>query len=77
MFPEEVLSPSCTSEILNKWLPVYVAEMWTKNGEHYPLKSLLTGILRCQTLENLRYPNFLDKKSVYFADFHRSLDNIF
>ena len=80
MCPEEVVSPSCSSETLNKWLPVYVAETRNKDGKRYPPKtlySLLTGILRCMTLENPRYLNFFDKKSVDFVDFRRSLDNIF
>lgn len=59
---------------------MYVAETQNKDGECYlpkTLYSLLTGILRCMTLENLRYPNFLEKKSVDFVNFYRSLDNIF
>ena len=78
--PDEVLSPSCSSKTLNQWLPVFVAETRNKDGKRYPPKtlySLLTGILRSMTLENPRYPNFLEKKSVDFVDFHRSLDNIF
>ena len=37
----------------------------------------MTGILRRMTAENPQYPNFLDKKSPEFVDFHCSLTNLF
>ena len=29
------------------------------------------------TTQNVEYPNFLEKKSVHFVDFHRCIDNLF
>ena len=78
--PDEVLLPSCSSETLGKWLPVYVTETRNKAGQPYPPKtvySLLSGILRHMTIQNPNYPNFLQKNSVPFVDFHRCLDNFF
>ena len=78
--PVEFLSPSCTAEILNKWLQVYVAETRNKSGQPYlpkTLYALLAGILRHMTSQNPRYPNFLEQKCVEFVDFHRCMDNLF
>ena len=72
--------PSCSAETLGKWLPVYVTETRNKAGQPYPPKtvySLLSGILRHMTIQNPNYPNFLQKNSVPFVDFHRCLDNFF
>ena len=47
--PAEILTPSCSKEILNKWLCVYVLETRNHVGQPYPPKtvySLLCGILR-------------------------------
>ena len=47
--PEEVLSPSCTADLLNRWLCVFISETRAHNGEECPprtLYSILTGILR-------------------------------
>ena len=47
--PEEVLSPSCTGDLLNRWLCVFISETRAHNGEECPprtLYSILTGILR-------------------------------
>ena len=46
--PEDVLSPGCKPEPLNKWLSVFITEIRTKDGSPYPprsIHSLLTGIL--------------------------------
>ncbi len=78
--PEIILEPSCPAEILNRWLPVYVAETRNKSGDRYPPKtiySLLAGILRHMSTTNPRYPNFLERSDKQFVDFQRSLDNIF
>ena len=68
MCPEVVITPNCSAQLLNKWLPVYIMEMRNKNGDPYPQKtlySLLTGILRYMYMstENPCYPNFLKKES--------------
>ena len=45
--PEELLSPCCSTEILNRWLCVYVVETRNQNGDLYPPKTiyaLLCGI---------------------------------
>ena len=67
--PEEVLLPSCSAEVLNKWLSVYVAETRSHTGEPYPatsLYSLLLGILRHMKSENPSYPNFWIKAYLSF-----------
>ena len=38
--PEEVLLPSCSAEVLGKWLPVYITETRNKKGNFYPPKTL-------------------------------------
>lgn len=78
--PNDVLLPSCSTEILNKWLSVYIAETRSSTGESYPpatLYQLLTGILRHMRSENPSYPNFLAKKSPEFSTFTTTLDNLF
>ena len=57
-----------------KWL------IWCIDGEMYPPKilySLFMSILRCMTIQNPIYLNFLDKKSVQFVDFHWSFNNAY
>jgi hypothetical protein len=39
--PEELLTPNCSGDTLNKWLQVYVAETRNKTGQPYPPKTLL------------------------------------
>ena len=34
--PEEVLSPSCTGDLLNRWLCVFISETRAHNCEEYP-----------------------------------------
>ena len=81
--PEELLTPDCSGDTLNKWLQVYVRctlpKLETKQVSHTHRRhySLLTGILRSMTAQNPRYPNFIEKKSVVFVDFHRCLGNSF
>ena len=78
--PEELLTPNCSGDTLNKWFQVYVGETRNKTGQPYPpntLYSLLTGILCSMTAQNPCYPNFLEKKCVVFVGFHRCLDNLF
>lgn len=36
--PEEVLLPSCSADILCKWLCVFVTETRSKSGKEYPPK---------------------------------------
>ena len=46
--PEEVLSPSCNADLLNRWLCVFISETRAHNGEECPprtLYTILTGIL--------------------------------
>ena len=48
MFPGEVLLLSCSKELVNKWLCVYVAETRSKDGNRYSPKTiyaLVCGIL--------------------------------
>ena len=57
--PEEVLSPSCIADLLNRWLCVFISETRAQNGEEYPsrtLYSILTGILRYMRSNNPSYP---------------------
>ena len=78
--PEEVLSPSCRSDVLCKWLCVFVTETRSKFGKPYPPKtimSLLAGILRHMRHSNPDYPNFLSKESTSFVSFQVTLDNLF
>ena len=54
--PMYLLLPSCSRELLNKWLCVYVAETRNKAGNLYPSKTvytLLCGILREMKVANL------------------------
>ena len=76
--PEVVLTPECSAEELNAWLPVYVSETRNKEGKRYSPKtiySLLVRILRYMT-ENPRHPNFLEKNDPQFVPFHGSIDNV-
>ena len=78
--PEEVLSPSCTADLLNRWLCVFISETRAHNGEEYPprtLYSILTGILRYMRSNNPSYPNFLERESPEFTEFTATLDNLF
>lgn len=34
--PDEILTPECSTEVLNKWLCVYIAETRSKDGSRYP-----------------------------------------
>ena len=78
--PEYIVTPSCSKEDLNKWLPVFVAEVRSQQGDAYPPKtiySILSGILRYMRLENSDYPNFFDKSDAAFSVFRTCLDNVF
>ena len=78
--PEDVLSPYCSKEILNKWLRLYVIETRNQNRDPNPPKTiyaLLCGILREMRVKNHLYPNFLQKEDRDFATFHITLDNQF
>ena len=73
------MTSSCTAELLNKWLPVFISETRTHSGNPYPPRSIhciLTGILRCMKAENANYPKFLEKNNPQFATFQASLDNL-
>lgn len=75
-----VVTPSCSKEDLNKWLPVFIAEVRSQQGEAYPprtIYSILSGILRFMCSENTEYPNFLDKSDPVFSVFRTALDNVF
>ena len=61
--PDAVLTPTCSAEVLNEWIRVFVTKTRTHNGENYPprtLYSLLTGVLRHMRAQNPSYPNFMD-----------------
>ena len=77
--PGEVLLPSCSKELLNKWLCVYVAETRSKVSNPYLPKTsyALCGILREMRVANLDYPNFLNKDDPGFRTFYVTLDNLF
>ena len=77
--PEEVLHPTCSVEILKKWLCVYVAET-SHTGQEYPpgtIHSLLSGIFRHMKAQNSLYPNFIDRNNVNFVFFYTTLDNLY
>ena len=76
--PGEVLLPSCSKELLNKLLCVYVVETRSKDSNPYPPKTvyaLLCGILREMRVANPEYPNFLNKDDPGFVPFmsHRTI----
>ena len=78
--PDELLLPTCSKELLNKWLLVYVTETRSKDGSCYPPKSiysLLTGIFRHMKNLNPAYPNFISKDNPAFSSFHITVDNLF
>ena len=78
--PEDVILPTCSAEVLNKWLCVYVAETRSCSGEAYPpatVHSLLSGILRHMRSQNPMYPNFLDKSNPNFSAFTTTIDNFY
>ena len=78
--PPDILSSSCSKELLNKWLYVYVSETRNKLGYLYSPRSihaLLCGILRKMRAENPNYPNFLESSDQEFSSFTRTLDNLF
>ena len=69
--PDAVLTPTCSAEVLNKWIRVFITETKTQNGENHPprtLYSLLTGVLRHMRAQNPSYPNFLDTKNPVFSE---------
>ena len=78
--PEDLLLPTCSPELLNKWLCVYVTETRNQAGDPYPPRSiyaLLCGILREMRVQEPNYPNFLEKSNPVFSQFHITLDNLF
>ena len=78
--PDKLLLPTCSKELLNKWLSVYVTETRSKDGSCYPPKSiysLLTGIFRHMKNLNPAYPNFISKDDPAFSSFHITVDNLF
>ena len=77
---EDLLLPTCSPELLNKWLCVYVTETRNQAGDPYPPRSiyaLLCGILREMQVQEPNYPNFLEKSNPVFSQFHITLDNLF
>uniref|UniRef100_A0A1X7V8G3 Uncharacterized protein n=1 Tax=Amphimedon queenslandica TaxID=400682 RepID=A0A1X7V8G3_AMPQE len=78
--PKEVITPSCSKDLLNKWLCVYLSETRNKSGELYPpstIQSLLSGMLRYMRQENPSYPNFFSKDDPAFSMFQATLNNVF
>ena len=79
-WPSEVLTPTCSKEVLNKWLCVFINKTRSKTGDPYPpkmIQSLLAGILRSMRLLNSSYPNFFNKEDPAFTTFQVTLDNLF
>ena len=52
--PDEVLLPSCSKELLNKWLCGYVVETRSKDGNPYPPKTVSSVQNNGRTLVNFR-----------------------
>ena len=80
MCPQEILTPYCSKENLNKWLSTFAVETRNHQGKPYPPKtiySLLCGILHEMRNTNPHYPNFLNKEDSEFSTFHTTLDNLF
>ena len=78
--PDDILSPFCSKESLNKWLCVYITETRNQKGEPYPPRSiyaLLCGILHEMRMQNPNYVNFFNKEDPGFRTFHVTLDNLF
>ena len=50
--PDEVLTPTCSKEVLNKWLRVFINETRNKTGDPYPPKRLR------QTVSSSWYTSF-------------------
>ena len=78
--PDELLLPTCSIEVLNKWLCVYAAETRSHTGQEYPpatIHSLLSGIFRHMKAQNSEYPNFMDKNNGSFNVFNTTLDNLY
>ena len=70
---------SSDSNLLNKWLSVFVVETRKQDGEPYSPKSLyllLSGILRHMRSLNPACPNFLNTEDHQFSRFHHTLDNV-
>ena len=67
--PSEILTPTCSKELLNKWLCVFINETRSKTGYPYPpktIQSLLAGILRSMRILNTSYPNIFNKEDPAF-----------
>ena len=78
--PDDLLLPTCSVEVLNKWLCVYAAETRSHAGQEYPpatIHSLLSGIYRHMKAQNPMYPNFMDKNNGSFNVFNTTLDNLY
>ena len=55
--PEDLLSPFCSKEILNKWLCIYVTETRNQDGDAYPPKTIYA--LMCRILQEMRVTIYL------------------
>ena len=78
--PSEILTPTCSKEILNKWLCVFINETRSRTGDPYPpktIQSLLAGILHSMRILNPSYPNIFNKEDPAFSTFQVTLDNLF
>ena len=78
--PSDILFLSCSKELRNKWLCVYVSEMKNKFGNLYSPRSihaLLNDIFRKMRAQNPNYSNFLESSDPEFLSFTRTLDNLF
>ena len=77
--PEVLMTPKCSAEDLNQWLPVCVGETRNKEGKRYSPKtiySLLTGVLRNMSTENPHYPNFLEKSNPQFFELEQTQSKV-
>ena len=80
MCPEEILSHTCSKEVLDKWLCVFINETRSRTGDPYPpktIQAILAGILRAMRAQNPNYPNFFNKEDPSFTTFNVTIDNLF
>ena len=76
--PEDLLSLN-DPEVVCKWLCRFVLETRQESGKSYPPKSVYSiwcGLQRISHSNGVLF-NFLDKKDLRFAEFHRTLDTLF
>ena len=76
MCPEDILSHTCSKEVLDKWLCVFINETRSRTGDPYPpktIQAILAGILRAMKAQNPNYPNFFNKEDPSFTTFNMTM----